>query len=282
MRSEGLARAALGLAVAAALGSCTFTHTTSSATGSPSATASPTASATSPTASVALRGLSADQPSRWSADAHRWKVTLSWEAPDEVTIDHYEVDRDGRTIAKDVSATRFTDEGAEPGSTYRYQVRGVTPDGAATAPDAVDVTTGSPPAADARLVGSFVIKLHITSQSGLQSGAHGGGIVFVFGPRCHAGPCDVVWSRRGSSGSGILRRNGAAYAGTVRAPFLVHSCHGGVIDETLVFHLRVVEGAAFHREWRASKIDGTLDESASSSGCLTARLSYRLTGFAQH
>jgi len=282
MRSEGLARAALALAAVTALGSCTFTRTTSSATGSTSATASPTASATSSTASVALAGLSADQPSTWSANPEGWRVTLSWDAPDDVTIDHYEVDRDGRTIAKDVSGTRFTDEGAEPGSTYRYQVRGVDVDGTATAPDAVDVTTGSPSPADARLEGAFVMKLHITSQSGLQSGAHGGGIVFLFAPRCHAGPCDVAWSRRGSSGSGILQRSGAAYAGTVRAPFLVHSCQGGVIDETLVFHLRVSEGAAFHGAWRASKIDGTLDESATASGCVTARLSYRFTGFAQH
>ena len=280
MRSEGLARTCLTLVAAAALASCTITRTTSSSTTSPSASPSTSAS-TSATSSVQLRGLAADQPSRWPADPHGWRVTLSWDAPEGITIDHYEVDRDGRTIGKDVSGTRFTDDGAEPASTYRYEVRGVDADGATTAPDSVDVTTGSPSTADARLDGSFVMKLHITSQSGLQSGAHGGGIVFVFQPRCHAGPCDVVWSRRGSSGSGILRRNGASYGGTARAPFLVHSCHGGVIDETLVFHLRVSDGEAFHREWRASRIDGTLDETASSSGCLTARLAYRLVGFAQ-
>jgi hypothetical protein len=231
---------------------------------------------------VALTGLQAEQPSRWKEDPKSWSVTLSWNPPPGFEVDHYRVDRDGRTVSSAASGTTFTDRAAEPGATYRYSVVAVDSSGAESQPGTTTVKTGSPPAADARLEGRFVMKLHITSQSGLQGGAHGGGIVFVFDPTCGSGPCDVVWSRQGSSGSGTLMRSGASYGGTVHAPFFVHSCQGGAISETLVFHLRVDAGEAFHGAWRASKIDGTLDETAPAFGCVTAHLSYRVTGFAQH
>jgi hypothetical protein len=209
-------------------------------------------------------------------------VTLSWDEPSGFEVDHYRVDRDGRTVSDGVSSTTFTDADAEPGATYRYSVIALDPSGAQTRPALTTVKTGVPPIADARLEGRFVMKLHITSQSGLQGGAHGGGIIFVFDPACRSGACNVSWSRQGSSGSGTLVRNGTSYSGTVHAPFFVRSCQGGAISETLVFHLRVRAGEAFHGAWRAAKIDGTLDETAHAIGCVTAHLSYRLTGYAQH
>jgi hypothetical protein len=282
MRREGV----VGLTIASALAvvmlpSCTLTRSsgTSESAGTFS-TGSPSSSGSS-ASSVAFGGLSVDQPSSWRADPRTWRVTLSWEAPSGFEVDHYAVERDGKTVSDDVAETRFTDEDAEPGVTYRYEVRAVDAGGAESQPGVVSVETGTPAVADARLEGRFVMKLHIISQSGLQSGARGGGIVFVFDPTCGSGPCNVVWSRQGSGGSGTLGRRGASYAGTVHAPFYVRSCQGGVINETLVFHLRVSDAEAFHGAWRASKVEGTLDESASAFGCVTARLSYRLTGFAQ-
>jgi hypothetical protein len=209
-------------------------------------------------------------------------VTLSWDAPSGFEVDHYQVDRDGREASNAVTGTTFTDRDAEPGATYRYSVIAVDASGAQTRPTVTTMKTGTPPVAEARLEGPFVMKLHITSQSGLQGGARGGGIIFLFDPSCGSGACDVEWRRRGSSGSGTLVRSGASYAGTIHAPFFVHSCQGGAISETLVFHLRARAGEAFHGEWRVAKIDGTLDESAPAFGCVTAHLSYRLTGFAQH
>jgi hypothetical protein len=264
------------------LTSCSLSRSTTS--GAPSAAGgSPTESTSaSPASRVDLTGLKAAQPSRWRDDPKTWSVKLSWNAPSGFEVDHYRVDRDGRTESSAVSGTTFTDHDAEPGTTYHYSVVAFDASGAQTKPGVTTVKTGIPPVADTRLEGPFVMKLHITSQSGLQGGAHGGGIIFLFDPSCGSGACNVVWSLRGSSGSGTLVRKGASYAGTVHAPFYVHSCHGGAISETLVFHLRIRAGEAFHGQWRAGKIDGTLDESAPAFGCVTAHLTYRLIGFAQH
>jgi hypothetical protein len=286
MRREGFVGFTLIGAVVGALVLASCTNSTSAAPGSETPSTAPTTSAApspsaSSTSSVTLTGLTIDQPS-WKADPKGWKVTLSWDTPAGFEVDHYQVARDGRMVADDVSHTTYTDADAEPGTTYRYAVKAVDASGTTTQPASAAVQTGRPPLADARLEGRFVMKLHITSQSGLRSGAHGGGIVFVFSPTCHSGPCNVVWSLQGSSGSGTLIRNDATYGGTVHAPFFVRSCRGGAINETLVFHLRVGAGEASRGGWRASKIEGTLDETAPAFGCVTAHLSYRLTGFVQH
>jgi hypothetical protein len=284
MRRKGIVGVAIALATSTTLllSACSLSRTTTPAD-QPSAggSASSTSSA-SPASSVPLTGLNADQPSRWKEDPKTWSVTLSWDAPNGFEVDHYQVDRDGRTVSNAVPLTTFTDKDAEPGATYRYSVIAFDDSGAQTRPGVATVKTGVPPVADARLEGPFVMKLHITSQSGLQGGARGGGIIFLFDPSCGSGACNVVWSRKGSGGSGILVRSGASYAGTVHAPFLVQSCQGGAINETLVFRLRVQAGEAFHGEWRAAKLDGSLDESAPAFGCVTAHLSYSFTGFAQH
>jgi hypothetical protein len=125
------------------------------------------------------------------------------------------------------------------------------------------------------------MKMHITSQSGLQSGASGVGMLFVYDPVCGNGPCDVTWSRAGSSGSGRLSREDATYDGTVHAPFVLQSCHGGALTETLVFTTKVVEASVVHGEWRATKIQGTLHESATSSGCVLAGIDWNFAGFVQ-
>jgi hypothetical protein len=246
-------------------------------TPSPSPASSPSASA-SP---AALGGLRVEQPDTWKADPKTWSLSLSWEAPSDFVVDHYEVMRNGRTLAKDLSRTRYTDEGAEPAATYRYSVIGFDIEGNRSGAATATVDTGSPPVADARLEGRFGMKMHITSQSGLTSGASGGGLVFLYDPHCGTGPCDVTWSRQGSSGGGTLSRDSASYRGTVSAPLLVNSCHGGTLNETLVFATHVTEVGVVHGEWRATKIEGTLDESAPASGCVTARISWRYTGFAQ-
>jgi len=240
------------------------------------------AAGTSSSPSTATLGdLRIEQPGTWKADPRAWGVTISWVAPPGADIDHYEVSRDGRTVAKDLAQTRYADHGAEPATTYRYTVVGIGADGGRTASATGTVSTGSPPVADARLEGRFGMKMHITSQSGLTSGARGGGLVFIYDPLCRAGACDVRWSRQGASGGGTMTRDGASYAGTASAPFLVHSCRGGTLTETLAFKTRVSKAAVVRGEWRATKIEGTLDESATSSGCVTARISWNFSGFAQ-
>jgi hypothetical protein len=242
---------------------------------------SPVSSAPGSNVVATLGELRVEQPDAWKADPRTWALTLAWEAPSDFEVDHYEVMRDGRAVAKDVSQTRYGDHDAEPATTYRYSVVGFDAEGNHTGSATATVDTGSPPVADARLEGRFGMKMHITSQTGLTSGASGGGLVFLYDPRCGSGPCDVTWTRQGSSVGGTLARDGAAYRGTVYAPLLVHSCHGGTLNETLVFATRVTQGAVVHGEWRATKIEGTLEESAPASGCVTAHITWKYTGFAQ-
>jgi hypothetical protein len=251
------------------------------ASGSDAASASASASPSASAPAAAPGELSVDEPSPWKADPKSWSVTLTWEAPADFVVGHYEVTRDGRTIAKNVATTKYVDDGAEPAAGYRYAVTGFDAAGGHTAAATATVDTGSPPVADARLEGRFGMKMHITSQSGLTSGASGGGLAFLYDPHCGTGPCDVTWTRQGSSAGGTLARDGASYRGTVHAPFLIGNCHGGALTETLVLATRVTQGGVVHHEWRATKIEGTLDESAPASGCVTARISWSYTGFAQ-
>jgi hypothetical protein len=91
----------------------------------------------------------------------------------------------------------------------------------------------------------------------------------------------VIWSRKGRVGSGRLARDDANYDGTVFAAFQIGSCQGGSLTETLEFTTRVVEADVVQGEWRATKIQGALHESAAGSGCVTAVVDWTFTGFLQ-
>jgi hypothetical protein len=234
-----------------------------------------------PTQVAAPESLRADQPHVWKADPKSWSVVLTWDPPPGFEADHYEVDRNDHTLEATLPGTRLVDQDVLPETPYHYDVTAVDAGGVRTDTASVTVDTNAPPVADARLEGRFAMKMHITSQSGLQSGASGGGMLFVYDPVCANGPCDVTWSRKGSSGSGRLDRDDASYDGTVHAPFLLQSCHGGVLTETLVFTTKVVEARVVQNAWRATKIQGTLHESATSSGCVLAGIDWNFAGFVQ-
>ncbi|HEY7401088.1 MAG TPA: hypothetical protein VH989_09345 [Actinomycetota bacterium] len=244
-------------------------------------TSSPAASpSVAPTTSAApgpveLTGLKLEQPSKWTADPSTWIVELSWDVPTDFEVDHYEVARNGLTIVQNVTTNAFADDEAEPGMTYRYRVHGVDAAGAATGSATAALTTGAPPLADARLLGKFIAKLHLTDQDNLKSGASGGGALFAFEPNCKQGACDA--KIKIDTSSATLRRHQATYEGTLRAPFHLKSCTGGTIVETLVFELEVTKATSIHHVWRASRLEGTLDESGMASGCLTGHLAYRVT-----
>jgi hypothetical protein len=269
---EGRRRSFGAALVVAALVGAACEGGSSTPTVSPSVTSTPSTSAPS---SVALTGLEVTQPTRWEADPATWVVSLSWDVPVGFAVDHYEVERDGLTLVQNVATNAFDDGGAEPGMSYRYRVRAVDPAGATTKPATATVKTDAPPVEDARLSGAFIAKLHITDQSNLQSGAKGGGALFTFAPSCKTGACDT--KIKFNKVNGTLRRHHDSYDGTVKAAFVLKSCTGGAIIETLVFHLKVTKARSVHRAWRADKLEGTLDESASAAGCLTGHIAYRVT-----
>ncbi len=226
--------------------------------------------------------LHVDQASVWKADPDSWSVLLTWDPAPGFEAEHYEVTRNGTAIEDDLSSTRLVDGAVVPQTPYEYEVTAVDAAGMRTASSSVKVDTRAPPAADARLEGRFAMKMHVAGQSGLQGGATTGfAMVFLYDPACAKGACDVTWSRRDRPGSGRLTLAGDAYDGTVHSEFQIRSCHGGTLTETLAFTTKVVEASVIHGQWRATKIEGTLHESAPASGCVTATIDWTFAGFIQ-
>lgn len=259
--------------LALALVSCTSSP--SETEGSPTTTTSAT-----PTERAKIEGLRIEEP-RWRGEGDGWRLVLSWSEPPSVEIDHYEIARDGITIAEAVSSTVFQDEDVEPSARYRYVVVGVDAEGARTRDVAETIRTGEPPLAEARLDGTFAVRLHVVRSKGTRNPVRDGAVSFSFDPRCRSGPCAVRWRVRGTEAEGTLHRDRAVYARTLRAPLFVRNCFGRVVPETLDVRLRVTRAAPLGERWRATKIDGSIDEVSSSPGCRTATIHWSLRGSLQ-
>ncbi|MEP7059923.1 MAG: fibronectin type III domain-containing protein [Actinomycetota bacterium] len=225
----------------------------------------------------AVTGLRVTQPHPWNATPTTWKVTVAWHAPASGTaVDHYEVARDGRTVDRDVTTTSFQDADIEPSAAYHYQVMAVSADGTAGEPAKASAKTGEPSLQDARLDGKYVTRFTPTSSSlGINRTIPA---LVIFTANCGTGACDSQYRRVGLSGSGTLHRTGASYAGSVSAPFAILSCQGGRINESLSFAIHVTKGDVVRGQWTATAYEGSLTETASSSGCVTATNHWTITG----
>ncbi len=233
----------------------------------------------SPSPVAAVTGLEASQPQSWHTEPTSWLVTLSWTAPEgETQLSGYTIVRNGKPIASGVTATTYEDANVEPGITYHYSVLARGADGGESQPVSVNLKTHKPSLANARLDGRFIVRMHVVSQRHLTGKVQALPAQFNFVPTCGSGACGVKWSAKGERGSGRLPKRRAAYAGTVRSTFRISSCHGGSVFETLVIHLHVTAAKVLHHEWRASKLEGTLSESASSPGCLTGHIDWSYAG----
>jgi len=56
---------------------------------------------------------------------------------------------------------------------------------------------------------------------------------------------------------------------------------GGLSGLRLGKSTKVVDASVIHGQWRATKIEGTLHESAPASGCVTATIDWTFAGFIQ-
>ena len=272
-----IALSSVALLAAAACVSVGTPTPSSSGSGDPSS-AGPSSSAIPHEPPSSVR---ADQARVWKADPKSWSIVLKWNPAPGFEADHYEVERNDRTIEDDLPGTRLVDQDVVPETQYRYEVTAVDANDVRTDAASVSVTTTSPRVSDSRLEGQFIMRMHITGQTGLQSGASGSGMLFVYDPACASGPCDVTWSRKGSRGSGRLSRHDGNYDGTVHAPFQLRSCQGGTLTETLVFTTKVVEASVVRGAWRATKVQGTLHETATATGCVVATIDWTFIGFIQ-
>ena len=245
-----------------------------------------TASMASPTPTavgidgVALEGLELEEPD-WKPSGSNWTLVLTWDAPVGVTVDHYEVRRNAITVEDVVDSTSYRDDDVEPGTRYRYEVTGVDAEGGETAAAKATIKTRELPLADARLEGTFAMRLTVDRATGTRNPVRGGAISFAFDPRCGWGPCEVHWTVSRARAEGRLDRDGAVYTASVRTPLFVRSCFGDVIDEMVDVRLRVTRAAPIRDEWRATKIEGTIGEVSSYGGCMTATVDWDVRGTLQ-
>lgn len=252
----------------------------SSAGDDPVATSPAAASSPAPVEATRIEGFTIGQPA-WKADGSNWRLTLSWDPPQAFEVDHYRVERDGVTVDDDVTGASYEDLDVEPGSRYSYEVSGVGLDGRTTLPAVERVRTGEPRLADARLEGTFAVRMVVRRASGTENPVRGGAISFTFDPSCGEGACPVRWSMRQTGAEGKLRRDGAVYGGDLRTPLFIRNCFGKVVDEAVDVRLRVTSAAALQRGWRATKLEGTIDEVSSFSGCVTAAIEWSVRGALQ-
>ena len=94
----------------------------------------------------AIPALDVAQPRVWGASASSWAITLSWQAPPDVSVDHYEVRRDDAPLADDLSDPTYRDTDVEPGATYTYSVVGLSADDVPTRPAVATVKAHAPAA----------------------------------------------------------------------------------------------------------------------------------------
>jgi hypothetical protein len=217
----------------------------------------------------------------WKATGANWALDVSWHAPDDAVIDHYEVARDRVTVDDSVTGTVFRDRAVEPGVRYRYEVVGVAPDGTRTRPATLSIKTDEPPLAEARLEGTFVVRMVVARASGTRNPVRGGAIFFAFDPICNEGACAVRWGVRKARTDGTLRHTDAMYAARLHTPLFVRNCYGAVVDEGLDVRLRVSAAAALRGRWRATRIEGTIEEVSSYGGCVTATIDWNVRGALQ-
>ena len=266
----------IGISLLVVVGACTASSTPRvPATTAPSATTSePAIGGLRPT------GLTVAEP-EWKASGANWVLDLSWRPIGEASIDHYEVARDGVTVDEGVPGTTFRDRDVEPGARYRYEVVGVAPDGTQTRPATVSIRTDEPPLSEARLDGTFVVRMVVDRSSGTRNPVRGGAIFYGFDPVCRSGACSVRWTVRKARTDGTLRRNDAVYAANLRTPLFVRNCFGAVVDEALGVRLRVTAAAPLRGRWHATRIRGTIEEVSSYAGCMTATIDWNVRGALQ-
>ena len=225
-------------------------------------------------------GLTIEEPD-WKASGTNWSLGVSWLAIDEPSIDHYEVARDGVTVDDAVTGTVFRDREVKPGVRYRYEVVGVGADGTRTRAATASIKTGEPPLSEARLEGTFVVRMVVERATGTRNPVRGGAIFYAFDPLCRRGACAVRWSVRKARTDGTLRRSDTVYSAKLRTPLFVRNCFGAVVDEALDVRLRVSAAAPLRGRWRATKIEGTLEEVTAYGGCVTATIEWNVRGALQ-
>lgn len=236
------------------------------AAGAPSASPSPSVEPLSP-------------PENPEAKAAPFRVTLTW-SDDEATFDNdgYEIRRNGTWVGDvDAGVMRFVDTHAIPGRSQTYEIRAQSFDGRYSEPVSIEVSTPLPPLAQARVAGTFDVRTEITSQYGYSDYGHP-----TFGwrlkPSCDTRACGFRLRDVVNDITMVFKRKGGAYT----APFtgkLNLVCGGTPVTSGGTVELRVRKAKMIGREWRATRLVGTMRHSEGAQlGCRASGATLALSG----
>ena len=219
-------------------------------------------------------------PGDLTADPSTWLVTLTWDdAPGALGLDHYEVSRNGKRIAAAVAEPTFVDDGVQPGQELDYEVIAVGSAGS-TDPAAAVAVTPDLSVGDALVTGAWGVQMRIT-KSNLNDVGASARLTWDFEPTCSFGACDNSFSIRRTQVVGstsFVEGSGATYSGEGSGAFLLKDCRNDSISETVTVTFDVKKAAVQAGVWAAQTFKGTLQETAVSAGCVTARRTFAITG----
>ena len=141
-----------------------------------------------------------------------------------------------------------------------------------------EVRIKTPSLAEARLDGDYGVTVKIVSQSGYSS-CERGSYGWHFKPKCRHGACDVVWRDVVLKNvNAVLKQKGKEHSGTYHGYFGV-SCGGTHSSSTVDVSFKVAKARALAGEWKATKIEGTVDNSeVSQFGCISGSASAVVKG----
>jgi len=221
-------------------------------------------------------------PRKVVAAAQPFAVHLSWLPPASGSVHVFVVVREGEEIAR-VRAHSFVDRTVEPGTTYHYAVESLGPGGVLSIPVAVELRPPLPPASAAQVQGDYDVHLRVVQSSGVRLRSQSPNERWRLTPPCSQGAAcarvqfqDLVYP----SVAGTLGLTGGMYRGLVSG-YHGFTCGSPAVRVRSAMTLSFVAsaGAVVGGAWRASRLQGTLREVASSpsGGCSTARILYSFT-----
>jgi len=218
-------------------------------------------------------------PVGFSASADGLTVHLSWSAdPGSAKVVGYEITRNGKPFSSaSATATSASDGDVRPGKQYRYEIRSK---GASASSNWVsdEVNIKTPSLKAARVEGDFGITAKTVSQSGygrFESPSFG----WHFKPKCRHGACSIVWRDVSLKNiHAVLEQKGKEYTGSYHGYFGI-SCQGTHSTSSVEVAFKVMKARAIAGEWRATKLEGTVENSeVSQFGCISGRATVSFKG----
>jgi hypothetical protein len=214
-----------------------------------------------------------------SAKARPFRVVLRWTGVDPtVGDDGYEVRRDGTWIGDvGVGETRFVDDEAIPGRSLTYEIRTQSLDGRYSEPVSIEVSTPLPPVSEARVAGVFDVRGDVTSVYGI-TGYGDPTFGWRMTPDCDTRACGTRLRDRVNDITIELERKGGTYTASFTDRLGI-TCGGTPVTSSGTVVLHVKKAKVIGREWRATRLVGTMTHSESAQlGCRSSGATLAVNG----